>query len=178
MKPATYFLLVCVLLLGACYTPREKKPYYDKENDLFTLSGICYMRADEQRLASQSADEMRESGKIPSVNFEFDSIVLVPSSYDTLDKLASIMKSNRSYKLIVEGHTDEVGSDEYNDWLSAARANAVKSYLISRDVYSDSIKTYGHGKRMPLVKDDSPDGRACNRRIKFILTTRDWATVF
>ena len=89
------------------------------------------------------------------------------------------MTADRSMKLIVEGHTDEVGTDEYNDWLSSARAMSVKSYLSSRGVHPDSIKTYGHGKRRPLIRlDDDPEARACNRRIEFTLTTRHWETVY
>ncbi|MDR0646251.1 MAG: OmpA family protein, partial [Elusimicrobiota bacterium] len=92
--------------------------------------------------------------------------------------IATIMTANRKYKLIVEGHTDTVGADDYNDWLSKARANAIKAYLVSRGVFADSVTTYGHGKRLPLVNDDSPDGRACNRRVVFTLTVRGWETVY
>ena len=140
---------------------------------------LCPERANEEKGRNQTVDEMRASRKIPSVDFEFDGIVLVPSSYEVLAKVAAIMVADRSMKLIVEGHTDEVGSDEYNDWLSSARSNAIKSYLCSRGVHPDSVKTYGHGKRRPLIKiDDSPEARACNRRVEFTLTTREWNTVY
>lgn len=180
MKFSLFLSLALAVLMTGCYSPQTKKNSEEPKgpSDLFTLSGVCPMRANEAALRRQSEAKMRDSRKIPSVDFEFDSIILVPSSYEVLDKVANIMVANRKLKLIVEGHTDEVGSNEYNDWLSKARANAIKSYLSSRGVHPDSIKTYGHGKRVPLVKDDSPEGRACNRRVEFTLTTRDWATVF
>jgi outer membrane protein OmpA-like peptidoglycan-associated protein len=175
---------IIVLLLGVlfcgCYGGQKKTKDAAAAGDeaAYTKSGICYMRVDEDRWRKQSVEQMRESRKIPSVDFEFDSIVLKHSSYEVLDKVAAIMKGDRRYKLIVEGHTDSVGTDDYNDWLSKSRANAIKAYLVSRDVYSDSITTYGYGKRLPLVRDDSPDGRACNRRVVFTLTVRNWETVY
>lgn len=173
-------LSVCAVLLSGCYSNGRKGDNEPKkDSDRFTLSALCPERSKEEKWAKQTVDQMRESRKIPSVDFEFDSIVLVPSAYEVLDKVAAIMVANRSMKLIVEGHTDEVGTHEYNDWLSSSRSNAIKSYLASRGVHPDSIKTYGHGKRRPLIKvDDSPEARACNRRVEFTLTTRHWNTVY
>ena len=175
MKISVFSILVLSIICAGCINSSTRDR---KVDDKFTLSAICPDRADEDRLRKQSVEEIIKSRKIPSVDFEFDGIVLLPSGYEVLDKVAQIMTTDRRYKLIIEGHTDEVGSDEYNDWLSSARANAIKSYLVSRDVYSDSIKTYGYGKHHPLVKSDSPEARACNRRVKFVLTTRPWEMVF
>ena len=175
MKKSILFLMFFSLLISGCMNSGKKET---KVNDKFTLSAICPERADEERLRKQTVEEIVKSRKIPSVDFEFDGIILLPSGYEILDKVAQIMTADRRYKLVIEGHTDEVGSDEYNDWLSSARANAIKSYLVSRDVYADSIKTYGYGKHFPLVKSDTPEARACNRRVKFVLTTRPWEMVF
>lgn len=175
-----FLTAVLSVLLGGCYSAEKKQDNdVQRENDNFTLSALCPERSKEDRWRKQTVDQMRESRKIPSIDFEFDGIRILPSSYEVLDKLAAIMTADRSMKLIVEGHTDEVGTDEYNDWLSSARAMSVKSYLSSRGVHPDSIKTYGHGKRRPLIKlDDDPEARACNRRIEFTLTTRHWETVY
>lgn len=175
MKITVFSVLFLSILCAGCINSGKTE---SRVNDKFTLSALCPERADEARLRKQSVEEMMKSRKIPSVDFEFDGIVLLPSGYEVLDKVAQIMTTDRRYKLIIEGHTDEVGSDEYNDWLSSARANAIKSYLVSRDVYADSIKTYGYGAHQPLVKSDTPEARACNRRVKFVLTTRPWAMVF
>ena len=179
MKFNLIIAIVLSIFLAGCYGAQKKKEEASaKEDIVFTKSGVCPIRSDESKWRRQSVEQMRKSRNIPSVDFEFDSIVLKRSAYDTLDKIAAIMVNDRRYKLIIEGHTDQVGTYEYNDWLSKARANAIKSYLVSRDVYADSITTYGLGKRMPLTSDDSPDGRACNRRVVFTLTVRDWSTVY
>ena len=175
MRISFFSILILSILFTGCMSSGKRET---RQNDKFTLSAICSERADEDRLRKQSVEDIIKSRKIPSVDFEFDGIVLLPSGYEVLDKVAQIMTTDRRYKLIIEGHTDEVGSDEYNDWLSSARANAIKSYLVSRDVYADSIKTYGYGKHFPLVKSDSPEARACNRRVRFVLTTRPWEMVF
>jgi outer membrane protein OmpA-like peptidoglycan-associated protein len=177
-----FTLLICLALtvfLSGCYSSGQKKKKAEEEREqVFTVSPLCPTRNNENKFRRQTVDQMRKSRKIPSVDFEFDSIILKPDGYEVLDKVAAIMTSNRSFKLIIEGHSDQVGTDEYNDWLSSARANAIKSYLVSRDVYGDSITTHGYGKSRPLTNDDSAEGRACNRRVAFTLTTRDWKTVY
>jgi outer membrane protein OmpA-like peptidoglycan-associated protein len=178
MKYNVTFILLFSVIASGCYSSQKLEYSAAESNKAFTKGGVCYMRSEEDRWRSQTVEQMRASRKIPSVDFEFDSIVLDRSAYDILDKIATIMTANHRYKLIVEGHTDTVGTDDYNDWLSKARANAIKAYLVSRGVFTDSITTYGHGKRLPLVNDDSPDGRACNRRVVFTFTVRNWKTVY
>ena len=178
MKFNLIFAVFLCFLIGGCSSNPKKDEQAKLREKRFTKSGVCPMRSDEDKLRRQTAKQMSESRRIPSVDFEFDSIILELSAYDTLDKLAEIMVTNRKFKLIVEGHTDGVGTDEYNDWLSKSRANAIRAYLVSRGVFTDSITTYGMGKRLPLVNDDSPEGRACNRRVNFILTTREWNAIF
>ncbi|MBO7605089.1 MAG: OmpA family protein, partial [Elusimicrobiaceae bacterium] len=115
---------------------------------------------------------------IPSIDFEFDSVVIKHDSYEILDKVAEVLNNDHRIKLVIEGYTDPVGSDEYNDWLSGARTSAVKNYLVSRGVISESIKTFGHGSRKLVTEVDTPEGRACNRRITMRFTTRTWKSVF
>jgi len=78
----------------------------------------------------------------------------------------------------VEGHTDDVGGEEYNEVLSLKRAGAVKQRLAEKGVYPDSVKVFGYGKSRPLTRDTSDRGRALNRRVEFIITTRHWESVF
>ena len=168
--------LLVVALFCACSGNQNLN--YDGEEDLLTNSALCPSRNNEKKWAKQTAKEMLESNKMPSINFEFDSTVIKKSSYDVLDKVATVLQTTPKIKLVIEGHTDIVGSYEYNDWLSGARASAVKDYLVSRGVESESIKTFGHGKRKPLTTADTPEGRACNRRVTLRFTTRDWNAIF
>ena len=88
------------------------------------------------------------------------------------------MKDQRQLHLILEGHTDLLGSKEYNYWLSGARAAAMKSYLVSRGVEADRIRIHAYGKDRPLTLDNSDEGRMTNRRVEFTFTTREWNTVY
>jgi len=175
MKKLLLPLLVVAFL---CACSGNKQLNYDEEEDLLTNSALCPSRKNEKKWAKQTPKEMLESNKIPSINFEFDNTIIKHSSYDVLDKVATVLKTTPKIKLVIEGHTDIVGSYEYNDWLSGARASAVKDYLVSRGVESESIKTFGHGKRKPLTTADTPEGRACNRRVTLRFTSRDWNAVF
>ena len=170
------FPLIAVLILGAC-VGRDKPRQYNEEEKL-TNSALCPTRKNEEKWAKQTPREMLKSNNIPSIEFEFDSTIIKHSSYEILDKVAEVMVNNNRVKLVIEGYTDPVGTDEYNDWLSGARTSAIKNYLVSRGVTSESIKTFGHGSRKPVTKVDTPTGRACNRRVTMRFTTRSWKTVF
>ncbi|MGB2578741.1 outer membrane protein OmpA-like peptidoglycan-associated protein [Elusimicrobium simillimum] len=163
-------LLALIFTFAACSSGNKEQDAADPV--------IAKEKKKNERLAKQTSKEMLASRQIPSVDFEFDSTRLDTTAYDTLDKIAEFMAPNKQIKLIVEGHTDSVGSHEYNDWLSKARAMAIKSYIVSRGVHPDSIKVYGYGKRRPLTLDNTPEGRATNRRVVFIVTDRHWEAVY
>lgn len=172
--------LLCILILAistaGCYQTSSQNAKAPRERKADPV--IAQKQREKALLSAQTLDEMRASGKVPSVDFEFDSVNLAPSAYPILDNVAEIMRSNQHLKLIIEGHTDVIGSDEYNDWLSKARAMAIKSYIVSRGVYPDSITVYGYGNKRPLTLDTTPAGRAVNRRVEFTFTRRDWKSVY
>lgn len=139
------------------------------------------LEMEERRRAAlemQSVMDMVTSRAIRPVEFETGSSTLLASSYDLLDRVAEVLKNHRRLKLIVEGHTDDVGGDEYNVRLSLERAGSVKQYLAAKGVWPDSVKVFGYGKKRPVTKDTSERGRALNRRVEFIITTRNWESVF
>ena len=92
--------------------------------------------------------------------------------------MAEILKRYPRLKLIVEGHTDDVGGEEYNEMLSLKRASAVKQRLAEKGIYPDSVQIFGFGKSRRITQDTSDRGRALNRRVEFRLTTRHWESVF
>ena len=170
------FPLLALLLLSAC-VGRDKSYQYDQE-ELLTNSALCPTKKNDRKWAKQTPREMLESNNIPSIEFEFDSTVIKNRSYEILDKVAEVLNYDSRIKLVIEGHSDQVGSNEYNDWLSGARTSAVKNYLVSRGIPSESIKTFGHGSRKLNTAVDTPEGRACNRRVTMRFTTRTWKSVF
>ena len=130
------------------------------------------------KLYRQSEKEMLKSLKLPTITYEFDSIRPPDYAYPFLDKVANVMNSHPSLHLIVEGHTDVLGSEEYNYWLGASRAAAMKAYLVSRGVNAERIRIHSHGKDRPLTLDNSSDGRRTNRRVEFSFTTRNWNSIY
>lgn len=138
-------------------------------------------QAEERRRASlelQSVMQMVTSHEIPPVEFEFNSAKLFESSYELLDRIAEILINYPKLKLIVEGHTDDIGSAEYNNKLSRLRANSVRTYLSLKGIHPSSVRAYGFGKSRPIVNDKSERGRALNRRVEFRLTRRSWETIY
>jgi len=87
-----------------------------------------------------------------------------------LDEAARILQENTSLQVTVEGHTDSIGTDAYNQKLSERRAQAVKQYLVSQGVAADRLETVGKGETAPIAPNttdagkDNPEGRAMNRR--------------
>lgn len=100
------------------------------------------------------------------INFEFAKADINSSSYHYLDRLAETLKRTNS-NVIVKGHTDNVGSDEVNMKLSKNRAENVKKYLVQRGVPSSRLTVEYFGSTRPIYSNDTPEGRAKNRRVEF-----------
>ena len=105
------------------------------------------------------------------IYFDFDQAVLKDESIPELERTIEFLRENPNVKISLEGHTDDVGSDEYNDKLSRERAEAVKTYLINAGIDGNRIKAIGYGKRRPLVKGTSDEDRATNRRVELKIIT-------
>ena len=101
-----------------------------------------------------------------NVFFDFDKAELKPESFVELDKLAAYLRTN-TIRIEIGGHTDDQGSDDYNDRLSESRAKAVYDYLVAKGIPADRLQYKGYGKRVPVASNDTDDGRAANRRTEF-----------
>jgi len=114
------------------------------------------------------------------VLFDTGKATLAPGAYTTVDKLATALKDNPERKVVIEGHTDSVGSDDYNMQLSQRRAQAVQMALQERGVNSAQITAYGKGETFPVASNDNAAGRQQNRRVELVFsnevkTARDGA---
>lgn len=100
------------------------------------------------------------------VNFDFDKNEIRPDSRPLLDAAIRILKENPNVRISVEGHTDAVGSVDYNNALSRRRAEAVFRYLSKGGVERERMEVVGYGKSRPVASNDTPSGRAQNRRVE------------
>jgi OOP family OmpA-OmpF porin len=98
--------------------------------------------------------------------FDFDKAVLKTEGKAKLDDLADKVKDLTLEVIIAVGHTDSVGSDEYNQKLSIRRSEAVKAYLVGKGIDAARVYTEGKGEKAPVADNKSKDGRAQNRRVE------------
>lgn len=104
------------------------------------------------------------------VLFKSGSSDLLSGARERLAKVSGIVLAHPGLHLDVEGHTDSVGSDEYNMELSQKRADAVRNYFIEQGVSEDTIVAHGYGKTQPVASNDTPEGRQQNRRVELVLS--------
>jgi outer membrane protein OmpA-like peptidoglycan-associated protein len=102
------------------------------------------------------------------VNFENGRATLLPEARAVLDVVAQSLVDNPEVRLEIAGHTDSRSPAEYNLWLSEERAKAVRDYLIERGVAADRLVAKGYGLSRPIAPNDSPAGRARNRRVELM----------
>lgn len=104
---------------------------------------------------------------LQGIQFETGKAVIKPVSYPILDAIVKVMKDNPSYKLLIGGHTDDVGDDAMNMTLSQDRATAVSNYLITKGVDPMRLTATGYGETMPVDTNKTAKGRTRNRRVEF-----------
>ena len=107
---------------------------------------------------------------MPDVLFDFNKYTLKPEAREKLAKISGIVMAYPDLKLNIEGHTDSIGSDEYNQELSEKRADAVRGYLISQGVKPDNVSATGLGKANPVADNGTAQGRQLNRRVEMIVS--------
>jgi OOP family OmpA-OmpF porin len=109
--------------------------------------------------------------------FDFNRAVIKAESDSLLAEVAKVMKDHPEIKRVtVEGHTDSVGSSEYNKVLSQQRAEAVVKWLVDHGIAKESLSAQGMGKEHPIAPNDTDAGRALNRRVEFHIETQDTTT--
>lgn len=131
--------------------------YMDKQaEELAVIEGATTERVgDEIRVTFENA-----------ILFDFDSSVLKSSSETQLSQMAEVFAKYPDTNIIIAGHTDSKGSEEYNQKLSERRANAVQGFLLGKSISQSRVTTYGYGESSPVASNDSDDGRRLNRRVQ------------
>ena len=115
-------------------------------------------------------EPMMETVFIEAVHFDFDSAAIKAISKAVLDARAvPVLRDNADMRVRIEGHTDSVGPDRYNQLLSLRRAEAVRAYLVSQGIDEIRMTVAGYGESAPLDNNDTRAGRANNRRVEFVI---------
>jgi outer membrane protein OmpA-like peptidoglycan-associated protein len=103
------------------------------------------------------------------VLFDFGSYTLKPGAREKLAKISGILLAHPGLTLQIEGHTDSVGSDEFNQQLSEQRAGSVRDFLAQQGVSASAMTARGFGKTQPVATNDTPEGRQRNRRVEIVV---------
>jgi len=107
--------------------------------------------------------------KISSIEFAFGSDKLNQKGWQILSRVSDILKKYSLYSVVIEGHTDDVGDDNFNLKLSEMRAKVVYDYLISEGVSQERLSFRGMGETMPYLPNKDEEARRKNRRVEFLL---------
>jgi len=112
------------------------------------------------------------AGVIKGIEFDFGKATIRPTSNKLLDEAVKVLDEYKDLRVLITGHTDDVGDHQTNLDLSEARANSVKAYLVSKGIDTGRIETHGAGPDVPIADNKTPNGRQQNRRIEFKLITK------
>ena len=124
------------------------------------LNSILATRDSARGLVANMSDVLFRSG-----SFE-----LLPGARERLAKVSGIVLAYPTLHVAIEGHTDSVGSDDYNQQLSERRAQAVRDYFVQQGISAAAVEAHGYGKTEPIATNDTPEGRQQNRRVELILS--------
>jgi len=145
--------------------------YVNKQGYLFTSENFNYSSVKDFKPIVQNIDlEPAKSGSIAILNnifFEFDKYDLQEKSKTELQEIVKFLNNNPSLKVEIGGHTDNVGSVDYNQQLSEKRAKSVYDYLMKAGIAKSRLLSKGYGSKQPIVENTSEENRQMNRRIEF-----------
>ncbi len=137
---------------------------------LNSSDSVNLKNADESPLTKDlflSPIEVGAVVRLKNIYFDFDKTTLKAESYVELNKVVDFLKLNGHVEIEIEGHTDNKGSDEYNQNLSQGRSQSVVDYLVQQGIESNRLTAHGFGESKPIDTNDTDEGRANNRRVEF-----------
>ena len=156
----------------------ERSLQDDLRRDLNQLRAEAKTRQDELykalsqmegKFASIRRDARGTIVSLADILFDFDKATLKRDVEFNLVKIATILNQFAEMKILIEGHTDAIGSDEYNLGLSQRRAQAVNDFLVSQDVVAARLSAEGYGEGRPVADNGTEEGRQKNRRVDLVI---------
>jgi outer membrane protein OmpA-like peptidoglycan-associated protein len=152
---------------------KDYKLSVEAEGFMFVNETLALEGSAEQEKVAMKIIELKklEVGLVSilrNIYFDFNKATFKQDSYNELSKLERMLQQNTSMNVEIGGHTDIVGTKNYNKFLSQKRAEAVKDFLTKKGIDSRRITAVGYGSSKPLASnDDEDEGRELNRRVEF-----------
>jgi outer membrane protein OmpA-like peptidoglycan-associated protein len=149
---------------GGCPVPdRDKDGINDEEDKCPDVPGVASQQGCPE-ISAEVAKTVEYAAK--NVYFATGSTKLLSQSYKPLNDLVKVLQGNTNLKLKIDGHTDNVGADDFNLKLSDGRAASVKKYLVSKGIDESRLESEGFGETMPVADNKTAAGRTKNRRVE------------
>ena len=167
--PVTGEFLACILT-GSNILMNVTNPYYLLYSENFQIEKSYTELEPYLKNIILKRPEVGETFVLRNVFFDFDKSTLKKESEVELNKLADYLTSNKGIKIEIGGHTDNQGSESYNERLSNDRAKAVYEYLVNKGINSNRMTYKGYGMSKPIATNETEEGRALNRRTEFTIT--------
>lgn len=147
-----------------CPVPdRDKDGINDEEDKCPDVPGVAAQQGCPE-ISAEVAKTVNYAAK--NIYFATASTKLLSKSFEPLNELVKVLQDNTSLKLKIDGHTDNVGADDYNLKLSDGRAASVKKYLVGKGISADRLESEGYGETMPIADNKTAAGRSQNRRVE------------
>ncbi|HEY6363462.1 MAG TPA: OmpA family protein [Candidatus Binatia bacterium] len=164
------------LLLSACSTSNDTKsgptvPFMPTDMQSFGRDNSTRSIPAGEALSRGVAAVTPPGAALQDVYYEFDSIQLRSDAEEILKQNAAWIAANPTARVEIEGHCDDIGSDEYNLALGAKRAQIAKEFLLSQGISDDRLVTISYGKEAPACFERNEDCRVKNRRARFVVFT-------
>ncbi len=169
-RPFTGILDSFAVVMTPHYVATYRSPAY-----IMPDSVVVEVRATDGMPSQRRRIAVAEVGRrllLNDILFATNSSQIVPDAHPELDYIAELLRARRLMKLGIEGHTDNVGTDVFNQQLSERRAESVKGYLLRKGIDADRLQTIGFGMKRPVAPNATEDGRRLNRRIEFVILAK------
>jgi outer membrane protein OmpA-like peptidoglycan-associated protein len=161
----TVILSACVLLLVSCQSPKKMSKHVYMKHSYRAIKKSLKNAAIELVLNNDTIKVVFHG----EVLFGFNSSSIEPAMFPALEKFSNSLNKYSKLNILINGHTDSVGTETYNLTLSQKRADTAKAVLCAYNVKSSRILTWGQGFKYPVAPNATEEGRAKNRRVEFVL---------
>ncbi len=178
-KLALGILTVAFLIaLGGCKKKQEVKVVppiskkAEKKAEVVEEKPIVKPAVEEENIEAMSLEEINRKGYLRRIHFDFDKYNIRDDQKPILQRDYLWLSSHPTVKVLIEGHCDERGTEEYNIALGEKRAKATRNYLVSLGISYDRIKIVSYGKSRPIDPGHNEEAWAKNRRAEFVIIAK------